>query len=122
MIRTYALATCYLCVVVLIFGIPFLAMGTVQVVSPMTTLSTYSYSNLVDDDSYWNSKIRYSEVELERPAPILLSKERIAELAKTLHNERRNGWDKVRNSLLFLITSLLFYLIHWRVSKKCSND
>jgi len=117
-VRIYSLATCFLCVAMLLFALPIFAMGLIQSLSPESTIHSYAYEKLRDNDKYWASKYCHKKGEVGRPSEEVLTKQRKNELESTLDIERRDGIGLIQNTLMFILTSLLFYVLHWRLYKR----
>lgn len=117
-VRIYSLAICFLCVAVLLVALPIFAMGSIQSLSPESTIRSYYFERLRDNDKYWEASYRHKEGEVERPSEEALTMQRENELESALKVERRDGVRLIQSTLMFILTSILFYVLHWRLYKR----
>lgn len=92
-----------------------------RIAVPELTISSNDYGRYQTNEAFWksNSDACSDEKNTEvKPGEELLTKQRLEAFALELKGERREGWQSIIGSLIFILVSGIALLIHWKIAQQ----
>jgi len=119
-IRIYALAVCFVAVIVLFVNIGTLAYGVIGVMNPKLTIENYTYNKFQNNDLFWDYhtgnqwiKVNNNDLQYTRPNEKILTNKRMSGYKIALDNEIRSNIQNMLTYSLSIFLSFSLILIHW---------
>ncbi|HEY9161535.1 MAG TPA: hypothetical protein VIS94_10660 [Desulfomonilia bacterium] len=119
-LEIYALAVCFTSVVCLVISVGIAGYNIIEIINPELTIGSYVYNTLQSNDSFWESRKCNNESKVlpVRPPEEELSKKRKEALAIALKGEKREGFQSLVKTLMFILAGGIALLVHWKIAKK----
>lgn len=120
-LEIYALTVCFAAVVCLVVSAGIAGYAAFRIATPELTLSSYNYDKFQTNEAFWKSRgdscsdEKTTEV---RPGEEVLTKQRLEAFSLELKGERREGWQSIIGSLIFILVSGVALLIHWKIAQQ----
>jgi hypothetical protein len=119
-LEIYALSVCFASVVCLIINAGIGGYAIFEIAAPEITMSSYEYDKHQSNDAFWNKvKISCSKSEKEeaQPSEEELTKRRQASFEIAIKSEKREGFQSLLHSIIYLIVAGLALFIHSKIAK-----
>jgi hypothetical protein len=85
-------------------------------------MNSYDYGKHQTNDRYWESKRTCSKDKDEdkeiMPSDTELTKQRVESFQAETQREKRDAFQTLIKSLIFIVVSTTTLLIHWHIAKK----
>ncbi len=121
LLEVYALAVCFVSVVVFVVISGFGSWAMIEWLAPDFAMSSYDYSCYQSDENYKDclkSRTYYDKNKEDLPTGEELTRRRLAKYQNDLVKKQRSGKQGMAViSVVFVIASVVFYL-HWTLAKR----
>lgn len=125
-LEIYALAVCFAAVISLTIALSIAGYSIIGIAAPEFAMSRYEYEKYQSNDTFWingyNGLGNHEEKDKERPGEEVLTKKRLENFAAAIKLEQRDGLQSLIHSAIFIFTSAIVFLIHWKLYKNCLNN
>ena len=124
LLEVYALAVCFVSVVVFVIVSGFGTWGLIQWVAPDFAISSYDYSCYLSDEAYSDclkNRSYYDKNKEDLPTGEELTRKRLAKYQNDLVNTERAGKQTVVVIFVVLMIGLIIFYIHWSLASKIRN-
>ncbi|MDP8287976.1 MAG: hypothetical protein RAP03_15000 [Candidatus Electryonea clarkiae] len=116
-LEIYALSVCFAAVVGLVISAGVAGYSVFEIIDPELTMISYTYDKYQTNEAYWKSILSCSKTK-DKPNEEELTKKRQEAFVVAVKAEKRGGIQSLIRCLMFILTSGITLLIHWKIAKK----
>lgn len=119
-LELYALAVCFINVLIGSIAVGVIFYGVVSVASPELTLSAWQYSNYQSNDNFIASRADTDNLinKFESMSEQEINHKRNQAYRIVLAAERRKGLQNIVQFLIVLLIQIVLFIIHWKLAKR----
>jgi predicted nucleic acid-binding Zn ribbon protein len=111
--EVYSLAVCFISVLILIVATGIGIYDLIEISFPKFTISSYIYKTYSSNENYLKENTKYKNLSEEE-----VTKRREEKWKEVLENEQRNACQSLIQILIFILISVVAFIIHWIFAKK----
>jgi len=126
-LEIYALAVCFLGIISIVVSLGIGIYNIVEIIYPEFAVDQWQYEQHSSNDKFWqNHPKRYppelNGKALQKPSEEELTKMRTESYDLVIKNQQRNSIQSLVQSLIFLIISSIFFVLHWKLFRKSQKQ
>ena len=119
-IELYALAVCFINILIGSIAVGIIIYGAVSVISPELTLSSWEYSKYQSNDEFIASRPdtetfsdKFKNMSVQE-----ISRERDVAYRLALKAEQRDGTQSIIRFFIVLLIQIILFIVHWRLAQR----
>ena len=124
LLEIYALAVCFLSVVVFVIISGIGSWGVIEWLAPDFAMSSHNYACYQSDEAYSDclkDRTYYNENQEEIPKGEELTRRRLSKYQNDLVATKLSGQQTVFRMSIFLVIGLVIFFVHWSLASKVRN-